>query len=227
MAGLKKTFTLIELLVVIAIIAILASMLLPALSKARAAAQRIKCTSNVKQMTQGAIIYTVNNDDYLPGSWVGSNAVTTGSAGFGSSGEAGTYTDCAFWWQDDHDQNWMHQVWDSGIDKSVFKCPSTSFSSWNGGTADYGVSYRTPSAFFAQNIGAAKRPSEQIIVLDWGTCSSYYAVTPNVYAGEHTSGYFNTTVHNGMLNCGFIDGHAEAERASVLPDSKVWDRFEM
>lgn len=61
----KKGFTLTELLVVIAIIAILASLLFPALSRAKATAKRTACVNNLKQISLGSLMYAHDNLDTL------------------------------------------------------------------------------------------------------------------------------------------------------------------
>ena len=83
----KKRFTLIELLVVIAIIAILAAMLLPALSAARERAKSSNCVAKLKNLGVAVVLYAEDYDSYLPGSSLLSstaaidirNATTTGS----------------------------------------------------------------------------------------------------------------------------------------------------
>ncbi len=100
-----KAFTLIELLVVVAIITVLASLLLPALARAKGKAKTIICLSNHRQLMRGVMLYQGDNDDRYPGAapwaprddgaelpgWVGTNLLTLDDRAFPGNWDTATF----------------------------------------------------------------------------------------------------------------------------------------
>ncbi len=99
----RKAFTLIELLTVIAIIALLISILMPAMGRAREMARRTVCQTNVRTIAQGSITYAAGNNSRFP-SWTMRNSASGANPAFGILPDPG-FTQLGLGWNWDGDLN--------------------------------------------------------------------------------------------------------------------------
>ena len=222
----KKQFTLIELLVVIAIIAILASMLLPALSKARTTAKRIACTSNEKQIGLGLALYADNYDSVIPSLYV--------------KGGVNRYWCSLISDLIQNNQGYTNLVADA------FHCPGDNFNRtpwylnnvrfikrWNDWESGYGINMTAysygvyPGATGCFKITKMKKISETLYAADQTVTKeivigSYSSPNPAVRNSIDDNFGMPSTRHDKMINGLYLDSHVKSNKHLELVNYSLY-----
>ena len=189
----RKGFTLIEFLVVISIIAVLATILFPALSIARKKTKQAICMTNLKQVGLMILMYADDYNSYAPPYYDGDAKRT-----WFSTLESAGYS------------NWRN--------RDIYVCPSE-YPYHFSGAATYGMvrNYNNSKPYYQHNrwvFNKMESPSKVPIVGDSyevSRHSQYYQIITRIfYIGQTSSGYEFNLVHNGLGNMLFADGHVEA-----------------
>lgn len=219
--AMKSNFTLIELLVVIAIIAVLASMLLPALAQARAKAQSLKCVNNLQQLTLAVLNYTMERDDFFP-------------HGPQFNAQKNLIYDELKEFTGVDPAKYRYRPY---RERGIWACPSDSV------RLSRNYSNGNPTGSYLRSVYAAcdssnpvmrkisqlKSPSKVIYWTDgmnWKYIFTNMALGVNVHPFNLSSGYENNTDswvdfrHNGTANFGYLDGHVLPHKLQEVANQK-------
>ena len=211
-----RAFTLIELLVVMAIIALLASIMLPALSRAKTRAKRVSCLSNLRQMVFAAHAYTVDNEDSYPVAYYTlkvDGVIHSFAWDLATIGGSSPHVIPGI-------------LWDSAGNIAVQQCPSFDgkanwlvdpYTGYNYNTSyiGHGEFENIPEPAKAKDV---KRPAKTVIFGDgqYAAGANKFMRAPWPNPGDDSfSGRWAGTQgfrHEKRSNAAFCDGHAESLR---------------
>jgi prepilin-type N-terminal cleavage/methylation domain-containing protein/prepilin-type processing-associated H-X9-DG protein len=201
--GARRGFTLIELLVVIAIISILASILFPVFSRARAKGRATACLSNESQILKALMMYSQDYDESFPM-----------VQGPGSGHYVTTPTLIGYQWYDAiyaYMRNW-----------DILICPEIKTI-----IPGYGMN----SLISAQSVGALWDPVKKVTIIDF--CPGGVPSQHGQAGVDGTLGITDPSLnnqyaqrHNGGFNVGFGDGHVKFQVPSSIQATVFWNPLE-
>jgi prepilin-type processing-associated H-X9-DG protein/prepilin-type N-terminal cleavage/methylation domain-containing protein len=207
--GKSLKFTLIELLLVIAIIAILTSLLLPALKRAKESAKQIQCAGNLKQIGLGFACYSGDYNSFFPPLVYGSSATQILQTWYTNLLDDGRYLPVTSW----NSRNYGNVA--NGLG---WRCPSASNFYWGAGYGvpehsnnHWGFFYSSQTSF--RSYPQVKRPSSLLLISDscypsLGEDMTWIGTVCPICTPWGTSQQVSKRHSNGANLC-FIDSHVE------------------